>query len=245
VVNKTITIAVESNKKCETALAEAIEAHNSTTQRTTNFPPEVLLLGRRRRIRVPILGPTVVRVDTGALRNRDKSQKNRTRHRENTKRHARFAEIKAGDEVVVKRHQKGKDDTRFGPARFKVISGNSGDYTIKGPDGRILNRNVIHLKRHGKRRAEGLQSQLPITCNLNRNHAQNARRRCHHDFLITFWRWEKKPMNKILKFVRKTFFFSSFHYCRRGMWGRERYCCNGFSVRIVVDVRTAIIRTLG
>ena len=49
VINKTITIAIETNKEPEVALRDAIDSHNMATQRTTNIAPEVLPLGRMRR----------------------------------------------------------------------------------------------------------------------------------------------------------------------------------------------------
>lgn len=149
-VNKTITIAVASNENCEKALAQTVEAHNAATQRTTNVAPEILLFGRRRRGRIPIYGKTLVKVDTEVLRNRDLKEKAKTHKRENKKRGAKLTTIRTGDEVLLKRSLKAKDQTRFGPTRYQVVSENSGDFTIKGSDGRVFNRNVTHLKRVSK-----------------------------------------------------------------------------------------------
>ena len=150
-INKTITIAVASNENCEKALTQTVEAHNTATQRTTNVAPEILLFGRRRRGELPIYGNTAVNIDTEALRNRDLEEKTKSYKREDKKRGAKPTEIKTGDEVLLKRSLKTKDQTKLGPVKYRVVNGNLGDFVIKGPDGRVFSRNVTHLKRVPKK----------------------------------------------------------------------------------------------
>lgn len=147
IVNKIVTIAVESGVNSEVALAEAMRAHNAAIQRTTNVAPEVLLFGRRRRGKIPMLGFTTTQVQLEDLRARDEAAKQKTEERENVKRRARPASIKEGDEVYVKRHLKGKDQTKFAPERFTVLSGERGDFVVKGTSGSKLKRNIIQLKK--------------------------------------------------------------------------------------------------
>lgn len=147
VVNKSITAAVDAGANHEQALKATIDAHNAATQRTTNTAPEILLFGRLRRGKLPIMGKTAVAIDTPALRIRDESNKSKTRDRENIKRCARPTKIKPGDQVFIKRHLKTKDQTRFAPEKFKVISGNHGDFTVRDATGKTFDRNTIQLKK--------------------------------------------------------------------------------------------------
>ena len=147
IINKIITIAVETDQNPEKLLREAIDAHNMATQRTTNIAPEVLLFGRSRRRRLPIVGRTTELVNEGKLRERDATEKDKTKDRENKKRHARPTGIKPGDKVLLKRHAKSKDQTIFDPTHFEVLDGSAGDCQIRASDGRTFKRNVTQLKK--------------------------------------------------------------------------------------------------
>ena len=154
IVNKSITAAVDAGVKHEQALRASINAHNAATQRTTNTAPEVLLFGRLRRGKLPIMGKTTIAIDTPALRKRDEENKSKTRDRENEKRCAKPTRIKPGDQVFIKRHLKAKDQTRFAPEEFKIISKNHGDFTVRDSTGRTLNRNTIQLKKAPQKRSD-------------------------------------------------------------------------------------------
>lgn len=147
VVNKIITIAIEENVGCEQALEEAMAAHNAATQRTTGIPPEVLLFGRMRRGKIPMLGQTTVEIEKELLKEKDALRKQELKEAEDARRGAKEPSIKPGDEVFVKRYQKAKHQTKFSSIRYRVISGKAGDFTLKGPDGNILIRNLINLKK--------------------------------------------------------------------------------------------------
>ena len=147
IVNKAITIALQENSNYEKALTVAIDAHNMATQRTTNVAPELLLFGRTRRRHIPTLTKPNVNIDMEELRKRDSEAKAKTRNHENIKRRAKPTAIKKGDEVFLKRHAKLKDQTPFEPTRFKIISGENGNFTIQGEDGRKFKRNVVQLKK--------------------------------------------------------------------------------------------------
>lgn len=146
-INKIITIAVANNSNCEELLKEAVDAHNMATQRTTNLAPEVLLFGRTRRMKIPLVGRTVVEIDSEKLKLRDQAEKQKTQERENRKRHAREACISEGDEVLLKRQQKSKDQTNFSPTRYKVTKEMRGDCEIEASDGRRFKRNITSLKK--------------------------------------------------------------------------------------------------
>ena len=146
-VNKAITIAVASGTRCEEALAKAVAAHNAAQQRTTGMAPEVLLFGRRRRGQIPEIATKHIEIDENEVRDRDRSNKHKSKQREDEKRRARPPAVAIGDEVYVKRHLKGKDETRFNNERFTVIGGTRGDFMLEGSSGRILQRNITQLKK--------------------------------------------------------------------------------------------------
>lgn len=52
-----------------------------------------------------------------------------------------------GDEVLVKRVQNGKDQTKFGQERFKITDLNNGDAKLIGSRGQPLSRNIVGLKK--------------------------------------------------------------------------------------------------
>lgn len=141
-VNKGVTIAIETGGDCGRALQDAIDAHNAATQRTTNVAPEVLLLGRTRRRTLPVIGPTSEFVSGDDLRKRDAAIKQKSKVREDQKRRARATSIKIGSKVLLKRVAKAKDQTVFEPTHFEVLDGNHGDFVIQAPDGRRFKRNL-------------------------------------------------------------------------------------------------------
>lgn len=159
IINKAITIAVETSVNPETALRDAIDSHNMATQRTTNIAPEVLLLGRIRRRRVPIMGRTTVITNEEELRERDAKEKQRAQERENAKRKARDTKLKPGDTVLLKRHAKAKDQTAFEPTKFKIISGEAGDFTITTGNGRTYKQNLTQLRKIDPNNGQSAESQ--------------------------------------------------------------------------------------
>lgn len=74
IVNKAVTIAVEAGDDGEAALGAAVSAHNMAEQATTGQPPEVLLLGRRRRVQIPMIEKTVEEVDKETVKQRDRTK---------------------------------------------------------------------------------------------------------------------------------------------------------------------------
>lgn len=146
-INKSVTIAIETGRSSVQSLAETIDAHNSAAHRTTGEAPEVLFFSRKLRRRLPLPGKASVVLDQEALRERDEWEKFNARDRENQKRRARSPVVKVGDEVVLKRIQKAKDQTVFAPARFTVTDQDHGDFSLRGADGQVLKRNIVQLKK--------------------------------------------------------------------------------------------------
>ena len=146
-VNKAVTIAASSNMNGDEALSKAVAAHNSAKQRTTGEAPDVLLLGRRRRGKLPEAAPMRIEIDEQTLRQTDERNKFRAKCHEDKKRRARAPGVVIGDTVYVKQYQKAKDETRFGSERLKVIGGTRGDFTLEASNGRIMKRNITQLKK--------------------------------------------------------------------------------------------------
>lgn len=94
--------------------------------------------GRKLRRCLPVLGKTSKKIDETELREKDAREKLIAQERENLKRGARPPTVKVGDEVVLKRIQKSKDQTVFSPVPFTVKERNQGDFQLQGTDGQIL-----------------------------------------------------------------------------------------------------------
>ena len=146
-INKAVTIAVATGQSADKGLYETVKAHNAARHRITGEIPEELMFGRKVRRNLPLLEGK--RINTGDLnlRERDWNEKERAGLRENKKRGARETCVQVGDEVLVKRTQKAKDQTIFGPTKYKVTSREQGDVTMQGPSGEQVKRNVTQLKR--------------------------------------------------------------------------------------------------
>jgi RNase H-like domain found in reverse transcriptase/Reverse transcriptase (RNA-dependent DNA polymerase)/Integrase zinc binding domain/Integrase core domain len=170
IVNKAVTVAITTGEDPERSLEKAVNAHNSAAQRTTGVAPEVLLFGRVRRGALPTEGPTTRTINREELEERDESEKERYRQRENLKRGAKHSKISIGDQVLLKRHAKAKDQTTFAPKRYTVVSGEMGDFTIKANDGQTLTRNVTQLKRVAQR-------EEPCTTNSGESDEQPRQKR--------------------------------------------------------------------
>lgn len=153
VVNKIITIALATEGDCVKELAAAVNVHNAAIHRVTNVAPEVLLFGRRLRRGLPVLSTAKVDVDENALRQRDFNEKRIAQQRENRKRGARDSKVSAGDEVVVKRLLKAKDQTKFVPTRYMVTSRDRGDFNLQATSGESMRRNITATRKvHGRTR---------------------------------------------------------------------------------------------
>lgn len=146
-VNKAIEIASETNTNFKEALKDAVRAHNSSENRITQWPPEELLWGRRIRRDLPLLGSTRIERDESALRLRDETQKAKGKLSEDKKRRARKPAYQIGDVVVVLRPVKQKGAARFDPTPFEVVSKAGTNYTLRSQQGRVMKRDITHLKR--------------------------------------------------------------------------------------------------
>lgn len=149
IINKAITVALSTREDPESSIAKSVETHNTAAHRITGKAPEVLMFGRLRRSHLPVAGDSRFRIDRTAIRNRDESEKEKYKHKENEKRGAKATGIDSGDTVLVKRHLKTKDQTKFLHTPFKVTKITKGDCKLVGPDGQNLKRNVIQLRKVG------------------------------------------------------------------------------------------------
>jgi transposase InsO family protein len=145
--NDAVTRALAQGEDVRVALEKAVQARNAADHRTTAVPPEALMFGRRLRRDLPLFSNPKYLVDESKLRERDASEKQKGRERENQKRGAKETDIGVGDTVLLKRWAKAKDQTKFEQRQFTVIEASRGDMTIQDENGRKLKRNVIHLKK--------------------------------------------------------------------------------------------------
>lgn len=165
-VNKSLTIAAEKGDNAEQALADTIAAHNMAAQRTTETAPDLLLLHRVRRARLPVISATR-QVDLGKIREKDAENKGKAMTRQNNKRRARDPSIQPGDEVFIKRINKAKDQTNFDPERMKVMARSRGELTLQDAGGREFRRDIAQTKKAPRRDIGPLSSILQKGQNLS------------------------------------------------------------------------------
>lgn len=146
-INKAIALAGYEEKPVRVALEESVRAHNAARNRVTQWAPEELLMGRKIRRSLPLVGDGSINKNEEELRQRDESEKQKSKVREDERRRAKEPKIAVGDIVVTLRSMKAKGDTNFDPKLYKVIERRGGNFTMLARDGKILKRHVTLLKR--------------------------------------------------------------------------------------------------
>ena len=147
VVNKAMSIAASQGSDFRTELAKAVEAHNSASHRVTGERPEELMFSRKIRRNLPLVASTEIAVDNNLLREKDDREKKIGKWRADRKRSAKDSSILPGDIVVILDTQRAKDETRFAPEKYVVAETDKGDLTMVSSEGKIVKRNVTHVKR--------------------------------------------------------------------------------------------------
>lgn len=147
VVNKAMQSASVEGGDFRKALAEGVRAHNSAIHRVTNEVPSNLMFGRKIRRALPLASSAVYAPDIEAIRTRDAGEKERAQERENSKRGARDSRIMVGDRVVLRRAQKRKGETNYGPDELEVMKKREGDLTLLAADGKTVKRHITLTKK--------------------------------------------------------------------------------------------------
>lgn len=146
-VNKAIQIARLEGTHYEEALSAAIRAHNRARHRVTQQIPEELMWGRKIRRELPLLGDAKSSINRELLEKRDYDEKLRAKVHEDMKRGAKLPEIALGDSVRILKIKRKKGDPKYDPEEYKVVSRDHGDYLLASQDGKLLSRNITHLKK--------------------------------------------------------------------------------------------------
>lgn len=122
--------------------------YNSTPHTTTGVAPSFLMFGRILRDKLPSISNQTATANEESVRDQDWSKKLKEAEYTNTKRRAKPTELKEGAVVVAKRTVKeNKLSTTFAPEEFIITELKGSDATLKSnTTGRILHRNVAHLK---------------------------------------------------------------------------------------------------
>lgn len=151
VINKAMQISSGENGDFKKHLADAIRAHNSAVHRITQKSPDEIMFGRKLRRDLPLLGETGVEIDKHKLRATDQALKDRAKIMEDRNRQAKDSELKVGDMVVVLKSVRAKGEPRFDPTPCRITSCKRGDFTVESSSGKVMKRNVTHLKRLHRR----------------------------------------------------------------------------------------------
>lgn len=147
-LNKAVQVSDLEGTDFAAAVADTVRAHNSAKHRVTGVPPEELMFNRKVRRGLPLMGTTTTTHADAAIRERDTSEKEEAKAREDERRGAKDIRIEVGDTVVIMRNARAKGDSRFDPTtRWEVTARNRGDLELQAPDGRVTKRNVTMVKR--------------------------------------------------------------------------------------------------
>lgn len=166
-VNKSMQIAMETGGNYRLELKATITAHNSAINRTTGAVPDEVMFGRKLRRGLPLLASAAVAIVDEQIRQRDWTEKMKSKSREDVKRSAKDTSIKVGDKVVLLRTHRSKGDTRFGPTTYTVVKKNRGDLEVQAEDGRTFRRSVTFAKKIWERNEAETQAGHPILDDLH------------------------------------------------------------------------------
>lgn len=151
--NKTILKHLKISQQSSSAdwmwdLRSFLLMYNSTPHATTGVAPSILMFKRLLRDKLPCFGEQASSKEEEEVMDRDRARKDKYADYANCRRHAKVTEIREGDTVVVKRTVKdNKLSTTFAPEEYTVIKLVGSDATVQSnSSGRVLNRNVAHLK---------------------------------------------------------------------------------------------------
>lgn len=147
VANKAMQIAGLKGTSSIEMVGQAVRAHNSAKHRITNVSPEELMLGRKVRRGLPLMGSSTVSHDDQLIRERDTAEKLKAKVREDGKRSAKETKIRVGDSVFVRRMIRAKGESRFHPEKWQVTAKVKGDLELQATDGRTIKRNVTLVKK--------------------------------------------------------------------------------------------------
>lgn len=147
VVNKAMQIAELEGTNSDEMLRQTIRAHNSAKHRITNISPEELMLNRKVRRHLPLVGSALTNHDNALISQKDTAEKATAKEREDMKRGAKGTKIEVGDSVVIKRIVRAKGESRFDPKKWKVVDKFRGDLDLESDDGKTTKRNVTLVKK--------------------------------------------------------------------------------------------------
>ncbi|XP_062557947.1 uncharacterized protein K02A2.6-like [Armigeres subalbatus] len=121
--------------------------YNSTPHSTTGVAPSALMFGRVLRDKLPEMRTLGTKLVEDVM-DRDSEKKLKEAEYADKRRHAQPSQIKAGDTVIAKRMIKAnKLSSNFSPEELEVLYRTGSNVAVRSKEsGRILHRNVFHLK---------------------------------------------------------------------------------------------------
>lgn len=147
-LKKRLQISQESTKAdWKWDLRTYLLLYNSTPHSTTGVAPSALMFGRVLRDKLPSVSNTTG--DYEEIRDKDRERKQAEADYADKRRHAKTSSLKPGDLVVAKRTlRENKLSSNFGPEELVIVERSGPDVTLKSSEsGRVLHRNVAHLKK--------------------------------------------------------------------------------------------------
>ncbi|XP_055591506.1 uncharacterized protein K02A2.6-like [Uranotaenia lowii] len=146
-INKAMAAALSNGTNYIDELQASVQAHNSAEHSVTKVPPEEVLMRRKIRRRLPLLGPSNVKLKDKILDERDRKAKVQGKQLGDTRRRARKCRVKKGDMVILERINRSKGETRFHPKKYSVIKENNGNLLLEDEHGATIRRHVSQARR--------------------------------------------------------------------------------------------------
>lgn len=148
-IKKRLQISHVEGTNWRNDLADYLLSYNNMVHSTTGVSPASLMFGRELRDKLPSLdqmSPALLHED---IINNDLCMKEKRKEYADTKRRARFNDIKEGDMVLSKNQTKDSVlQTNFGPERFKVVRKKGTEVLIESNDrNKQYRRHASHLKK--------------------------------------------------------------------------------------------------
>jgi hypothetical protein len=154
VIKKHVLTSQAEQKDWLATLPNLLLQYRTTPHRMTGQTPAKLLLQREMRTKIPTIQPAKVkdgsRMDA-EVRNKDSSEKAKTKEYTDKTRHAKTRNLAVGDEVLVTQKRKNKYSTQFGKDPMKIIKINGSQIILEDRHGKQHRRNSSHVKKYLKK----------------------------------------------------------------------------------------------
>lgn len=147
IIKKAITISLVEGSDWRAELQKTLRVHRNTPHSTTGVAPAELLLNRKIRDKIPRINYDSI-IDKFELNDKDAAAKGKGKEYGDARVGARKSTLEVGDSVLLKNMTRSsKLQPRFEAKVWKIDEKEGPRLKVKDAQGRILERNVAHVKK--------------------------------------------------------------------------------------------------